>query len=161
MSNKIENLLSTGLKEGFAGGTEVKDIKRDIFNLKSSHLENETGIYHDEWFADRTGGGQEIVKVGESSYTRVYAGGTISIERLDILGITKEDVMKFLKKQILQSSEKIRLFTDFESEIEGDWQYSYKVLDKDIEIPLTYGKEVIRYKDNLVFVHDFIISPVD
>ena len=69
--------------------------------------------------------------------------------------------MTFLKKQITENGEKTRLHTDFEPEPEGDWQYSYSVLDKDKEIPLTFGKEVIKYKDQLVFVHDFIISPID
>lgn len=161
MSEKIDKLFSRGLKEGFAGGTVMKGVKRGGFSLKSSHFENEEGIYHDEWYADRAGGGQEIVKSGGTVFTRVYAGGTIPLEELTKLGISKRDVMTFLKKQMTENGDSIRLHTDFEPEPEGDWQYSYKVLDSDQEIPLTLGKEIIRYKGKLVFIHDFIISPVD
>ncbi|MBU0998399.1 hypothetical protein KJ570_02635 [Patescibacteria group bacterium] len=161
MSKKTNILLTKGLKKGFVGKTVIQNAKRGGFNLKSSHFENNGNIYHDEWFADRAGGGQEIVKVGKTTYTRVYAGGTIPLEKLKALGISLDNVMTFLKKQITENGEKTRLHTDFEPEPEGDWQYSYSVLDKDKEIPLTFGKEVIKYKDQLVFVHDFIISPID
>lgn len=159
--SKINKLLIKGLKEGFAGGTTMQDVKRKCFNLKSSHYEEGSNIYHDEWFADRAGGGQEIIKVKDITFTRVYAGGTIPTEDLKKLGISKGHVMIFLKKQITENGEKIRLYSDFETKPEGDWQYSYKVLNTNKEIPLTVGKEVIKYKDQLVFVHDFIISPVD
>lgn len=161
MSEKTDKLFARGLKEGFAGGTVFNDVTRVEFNLKSSHFNNDEGIYHDEWFADRAGGGQEIVKVGEETYTRVYAGGTVPREVLAQLGISIGEVMIFLKKQIIENGEKIRLHTNFEPETEGDWQYSYKVLGRDEEIPLTFGKEIIKYKGKIVFVHDFIISPVD
>jgi hypothetical protein len=161
MSKETDNLLIKGLQGGFAGGTVMSNVNRGGIELKSNHFEIENGVYRDEWIADRAGGGQEIVKVGETMYTRVYAGGTIPLEVLSKLEITKGDVMKFLKKQLLQNGEKTRLHTDFNPKAEGDWQYSYHVLDSDKEIPLTVGKEVIFYKGNLVFVHDFIISPVD
>jgi len=161
MSEEINKLLARGLKEGFAGGTVMQGVERGGFNLKSSHFESEGNVYHDEWFADRAGGGQEIVKVEETTFTRVYAGGTIPLEELKVLGISKDDVMAFLKRQMTENGEKIRLHTNFEPEPEGDWQYSYKVLDIDKEIPLTLGKEVIRYKGQMVFVHDFVISPID
>jgi hypothetical protein len=161
MSQETDNLLIRGLKGGFAGDTTVQTVNRSGFDLKSSHLENSDGVYHDEWCADRAGGGQEIVKVGNDMYTRVYAGGTIPLEDLSAMGISKDDVMKFLKSQLIGNGEKTRLHTDFLPDVEGDWQYSYHVLDSDKEIPLTVGKEIIRYKGNLVFVHDFIISPVD
>jgi hypothetical protein len=161
MSKETDQLLNRGLKEGFAGGTVMKGIERGGFSLKSSHFENNGDVYHDEWYADRAGGGQEIVKAGAETYTRVYAGGTIPLRELQKLGISKVDVMVFLKKQMTENGEKIRLHSDFEPDAESDWQYSYKVLDLNDEIPVTVGKEVIRYKGQLVFVHDFIISPVD
>lgn len=161
MSEEVDKLLAKGLKEGFAGGTIMRGVKRGVFDLKSSHFESDGDVYHDEWYADRAGGGQEIVRAGEATFTRVYAGGTITSEKLEELRITKGDVMAFLKKQMVENGERIRLHTNFEPEPEGDWQYSYRVLDTDSEIPLTLGKEVIRYKGRLVFVHDFIISPVD
>ncbi len=161
MSQETDKLLAEGLKQGFAGGTVMSSLNRAGFSLKSSDFENEAGKYHDEWFANRAGGGQEIVKVGETTYTRVYAGGTIPPEELQKLGITKGDVMKFLKKQMLESGEKIRLHSDFEPEAEGDWKYSYKVTGTNKQVPMTMGKEVISYRGNLVFEHDFIICPVD
>lgn len=161
MSEKTDKILVRGLKEGFAGGTIMNNVEREGFKLKSSHFENESDVYHDEWFADRAGGGQEIVKAGKETYTRVYAGGTVPREVLVQLGISIGDVMTFLKKQIIENGEKIRLNTNFEPETEGDWQYSYKVLDRDEGIPLTLGKETINFKGILVFVHDFVISPVD
>lgn len=161
MSKNTDKLLTKGLKEGFAGGTKMQNVKRECFNLKSSHFENKDSVYHDEWFAERAGGGQEIVKVKDTTFTRVYAGGTIPLEELKKLGISKGDVMVFLKKQITENGEKIRLYTNFEPEPEENWQYSYEVLDADKEIPLTVGKEVIKYKGQIVFIHDFIISSVD
>lgn len=161
MSREIESLLTIGLQAGFAGGTEIGKVIRGGSTFKYSHFINEVGIYHDEWFADRAGGGQEIVTVGDKSLTRVYAGGTIPEERLSELGISVGEVMSFLKKQILQNGENIRLYTNFIPDAEGDWQYSYTVLDRDPEIPLTVGKEAIKFKGELVFVHNFIISPVD
>jgi len=161
MYKNTDKLLTKGLKEGFAGGTVMQDVKRNSFNLKSSHFENKDNVYHDEWFADRAGGGQEIVKVEDITFTRVYAGGTIPLEELKKLGISKGDVVVFLKKQITENGEKIRLHSDFETKPEGDWKYSYKIIDIDKEIPLTIGKETIKYKGQMVFVHYFIISPVD
>lgn len=161
MLAKKDRLFAAGLRAGFGGGTVMKAIDRGGFNLKLSHFESGGGVYHDEWLADRAGGGQEIVGVGKTTFTRVYAGGTISLEELKKLGISKGDVMAFLGKQIMENGERIRLYSDFEPKPEGDWQYSYKVLETDGEIPLTLGKEVIKYKGQIVFVHDFIISPVD
>lgn len=161
MSEEIDKLLARGLKEGFAGGTVREGVKRGGFELESSHFESGDNVYHDEWYADRAGGGQEIVRAGEATFTRVYAGGTIPLGELEELGIIKGDVMAFLKKQMIEDGERIRLHTNFEPEAEGDWQYSYRVLDTDSEIPLTLSKEVIRYKGRLVFAHGFIISPVD
>jgi hypothetical protein len=161
MDKETDRLLTVGLQEGFAGESKIQEVKRAGFSIVSSHFENRGGEYHDEWFADRAGGGQEIVRVGESIVTRVYAGGTIPLEELDSLGITKREVMAFLKRQITKNGGGIRLRTNFEPEPEGDWHYSYKILDTDAEIPLTVGKEVIKFKGSLVFVHVFIISPVD
>ena len=161
MSQETDELLAEGLKQGFAGGTVMSGVDRAGFSFKASDFGSEPEKYHDEWLADRAGGGQEIVKVGETTYTRVYAGGAIPLEELQQLGITKGDVMKFLKKQMLENGEKIRLHSDFGPEAEGDWQYLYKVTGTNKQIPMTMGREVISYKGNLVFEHDFIICPVD
>ena len=129
MSEETDKLLARGLKEGFAGGTTMQGVERGDFSLKSSHFESEGDVYHDEWFADRAGGGQEIVRDGETTYTRVYAGGTIPLEELKALGISKGDVMIFLKMQMIENGEIIRLHTNVEPEAEEDWQYSYRILD--------------------------------
>lgn len=161
MNQNAFKLLSKGLAQGFAGGTVMVGVKRSVFDFKSSHFEENGNIYHDEWFADRAGAGQEVVKVGNITYSRVYAGGTLPVEELQKLGTDKGQIMIFLKKQMLENGEKIRLHTDFTPEAEGDWQYSYKVTDTNPQIPLTMGKEIITFKGNLVFEHDFIICPVD
>lgn len=158
---EAEQLLSKGLQQGFAGGSIREGVSRSGFDLESSHFEDDGNVYHDEWKADRVGGGQELVKVGDKEYTRVYAGGTVSEEELQRLGITKKDVIGFLKRQILTHGNKIRLRTNFESEQEGDWGYNYKVIDNEAGVPLTTGKERVYYKGQLVFVHNFLICPVE
>jgi len=161
MSEKTERLLTRGLNEGFAGGTEIQNVDRGGSKIKSSHFENEDGTYHDEWIADRTGGGQEIVVADGVTITRVYAGGTVTLDALAEMGISIDDIMKFLKKNIIEGGKNTRLFADYLPEVEGDWQYSYTVLNDEPKIPLTLGKEVIKYKGVLVFIHDFLITPVD
>ena len=161
MSEETDRLFSKGLAAGFAGGTVMTGVNRAGFGFKSSHLETDSNVYHDEWFADRAGAGQEVLKVGDVIYSRVYAGGTLTIEELQKLGTDKGQIMTFLKKQMLENGERIRLHTDFTPEADGDWQYSYKVTDTNPQIPLTIGKEVITFKGQLVFEHDFIICPVD
>lgn len=161
MTEITDRLLNRGLKEGFAGSTDIQNIERGSLKIKSSHFENEDGIYHDEWMADRTGGGQEIVNADRVTFTRVYAGGTIGLEALAEMGISIGDVMKFLKKNILEGGKNTRLFADYHPEADGNWQYSYTVLEDEPNIPLTLGKEIINYQGTLVFIHDFLITPVE
>jgi len=161
MSEKTDRLLSQGLNAGFAGGTDMRSDERGGFKIKSSHFDNEDGTYHDEWIADRTGGGQEIVVAEGVTYTRVYAGGTITLEALAEMDISVGDVMAFLKKNIIEGGENTRLFSDYCPEVQGDWQYSYTILEEVPNIPLTLGKEVIKYHGVVVFIHDFLITPVE
>lgn len=72
--SSLQSFLSLGLLKGFAGETKYETTKRANFSLQSSNLEMDGKIYHDEWAADRTGGGQELVTVDSETYTRVYAG---------------------------------------------------------------------------------------
>jgi hypothetical protein len=158
----IEKLLAKGLQKGFGGGTARKRAKRGGFELESSHYETDSGdVYHDEWLADRVGGGQELVRIGDEKYTRVYAGGTISEEELHGMGITKRDVIGFLKAQILENGEKIRLTTDFGPVEDGDWSYIYRIVDIESDIPLITGKESVHYKGQLTFIHHFLLCPVE
>ena len=162
MAESMEKLLTDGLAEGYAGTKKPEKIERVGFNGKANDfISLDGGHYHDEWFADRAGAGQEVVKVGDVTYSRVYAGGTLPVDELQKLGTDKGQIMTFLKKHMLENGDRIRLHTDFRPEAEGDWQYSYKVTDTNPQIPLTMGKEVITFKGQLVFEHDFIICPVD
>lgn len=169
----VPQLLTLGLQKGFGGETEFAQSDRAGFSISVSHLEDAAGdadgnvgsgqpaIYHDEWAADRAGGGQELVRVGEQQFTRVYAGGTISLEALAAVGITKADVMPFLIKMITELGDKTRLEADCPPIQDGDWQYEYTVKERLPEIPLTTGKEVISYKGEVVFVHWFLMCPVE
>jgi len=157
-----KTLLAKGLQKGFAGNTTRKTVERGPFNLESGHYEDKNGnVYHDEWMADRVGGGQEIVEVDGERFTRVYAGGTVSEETLKSLGLTKKEVIGFLKEQITANGNRIRLYEDFGPESEGDWKYEYEILDKEDDIPVTTGKESIFYQGKLVFVHVFALSPIE
>ncbi len=157
-----KKLLTRGLQKGFGGNTVRKKTTRGPFKVDSGHYETKNGgIYHDEWMADRVGGGQELVLTNGKSYTRVYAGGTISAKALGSLGLTVKDVMVFLKKQILDNGDKIRLWADFKPKPQGDWRYEYIIIDKEKDILVTAGKESIFYKGKLVFVHSFVLSPVE
>ncbi|MFC1710347.1 hypothetical protein ACFL0F_01630 [Patescibacteria group bacterium] len=159
---EYEEVLTKGLQEGFAGETNRGKVDRGGFILEVSHYETDNGdIYHDEWIADRIGTGHEIVRVDGKIYTRVYGGGTVSEEKLKSLGLVKKDVIKFLKKQILENREEIRLHNDFLPEADGDWKYEYEVVDREDDIPVLASKESIYYKGDLVFVHDFVLTPVE
>lgn len=157
---EIKKLLSEGLAAGFAGGSSNK-IDRGGFAFKVGHLNNGNGTYHDEWIADRVGGGQETVRTKDGQeYTRLYAGGTISEEELKKLGINKKDVLGFLVNTIQKLGEDTRLFMETELD-SGDWRYTYEITSDEEKIPLTAGEECIFYKDNLVFVHNFLLCPIE
>jgi len=141
---KISQALTSGLLAGYGGKTEFKTINREGFELKSSHFENGGILYHDEWIS---GGGQEIVKVGDHSFTRVYAGKVLD---------ASVDVIPKLIYFIQQLKDKTRLFSNCQLS-EGDWQYQYKIIDTECDI--TSAKETIEYKNKIVFVHYFVMSP--
>lgn len=159
--SKIEKLLGEGLEEGYAGATKRQTVQRGQFRLESStYVSPEGGVYHDEWIADRTGGGQEIAQIGEKKTTRLYAGGTISVEELIELGLTKKDVTRQLKKFIKGSNGNSRLLAPYSSQ-EDDWTYDYHLIDSLPEIPLRVGMETIQFKGNLVFAHGFLHTSID
>ena len=153
----ISQALTAGLVAGYGGKTEFIKKERGGFVVKSSHFQNGEMIYHDEW---TKGGGQEIVKIGEESFTRVYAGGVVDKEVLEKLNITHDDVISSLMNKIQKLGEKTRLFADCPADLENDWNYEYKILDQDDQISVTTGKETIKYKDQLVFSHVFVLSPI-
>ena len=155
------SFLTRGLQKGFAGETKFQTADRAGFSLQTSHFEEDGATYHDEWAADRTGGGQELVKVGDVAYTRVYAGGTPSENALQKLGITKKDIMAYLITCLKEIGENTRLATDFGPRQDGEWSYQYRVLEKNDAIPMITGKEEISYKGKVVFVHVFVMCPVE
>lgn len=160
MEKNSKDILAKGLLEGYVGKTIRGSIKRAGFDLKTSDYSGPEGKYHDEWAADFNGGGQELTKAGNGEKaTRVYAGGTLSAEKLQELGLIKDDVIRKLFFFVNKLGDGTRLDQDAEVE-EGVWKYTYKVLKSVKEIPVDLGEEEIRYNDNLVFVHYHIISPV-
>ena len=159
--SETSRILSEGLAAGYAGGTERQVVQRGPFQIESTQYTSpEGGEHSDQWIADMTGGGQEIARINGETTTRLHAGGTFPLETLKRLGLAKKDVIGFLKRSILASEGKTRLGSDYAPDAQGDWQYSYRILDREDEIGLTAGKEVITYKGEKVFVHDLLNSPV-
>jgi len=152
-----KELLTKGLHEGYVGHTDIYEIKRGDFSLKRSVYKNVDGSYHDEWLPTRTGGGQEIADSGIEKYTRLYAGGVVSPEMLEGLGITKKEVIGYLIKKIVVLGEKTRLFDDCLPENDGDWRYKYQITDRVESVKLTRALETIEYKGKMVFIHGFEI----
>lgn len=152
--------MAKGLLEGYVGKSVRGSVIRAGFDLETSDYSGPEGKYHDEWAADFNGGGQELVETdsGEKA-TRVYAGGTLAAEELQKLGLTKKDVIGKLVFFVNKLQDGTRLDENAEM-ADGEWIYTYKVLKSVKEIPLDVGEEEIRYKENLVFVHFHIISPV-
>lgn len=158
----INNLLSKGLAEGYAGSTQRQKVSRGKFTLDSSEFsEKDGGFYIDQWIADKLGGGQEIVQTGVEKATRLYAGGVTSDQTLESLNISKDDVTGKLVQFIQEVKEKTRLEKDYETH-DGGWKYSYKIIKtpEDIGVQLTIALETITYKETAVFAHGFLISPV-
>jgi hypothetical protein len=155
-----KELLTKGLHEGYAGHTDICETNRGDFSLKRSVYKDVDGSYHDEWLPTRTGGGQEIVDTGTEKYTRLYAGGVVSPEMLEGLGITKKEVIDYLIKKIVELGGKTRLFDDCLPEKDDDWRYKYQITDRIELVKLTRALETIEYKEKMVFTHGFEICEV-
>ncbi len=155
-------MLTNGLLQGYAGKSKFSDVKRGGFDGKASHLESgQEGSYHDEWFVpNHMGGGQELITTGEEMFTRLYAGGSPSAEKLTELGITTDEVAQYLKRKIIELGDKTRLFEACRPQPDGDWQYSYEVLMKDQHLEIVAAAESITYKGVRVHLHPFILSPL-
>lgn len=162
MKNTAVRILTKGLVGGYAGNGEITDVNRAGFIGKASHQESESGVvYHDEWFVPiYLGGGQELIEAGGEKHTRVYAGGTLSPEKLIELGVSVKDVGAYLKRKISELAEKTRLFENCAPAADGDWRYVYEVVVKEENIGVTVGVESIYYKEIRVHIHPFILSPV-
>lgn len=160
--SKATELLTEGLSSGYAGKTKIETVVRGGLIFKQSHYVDESkgGIYHDEWLSARIGGGQELAVAGEEKITRLYAGGVISPEQLEKLGIAEKDVIGYLIKKVGELGNKTRLFEDCTSASDGDWQYVYKITDRIESVGLTRALETINYKGVQVFVHGFETCPI-
>jgi len=160
MDKSGKTILAKGLLEGYAGNGMRSSAVRAGFNLDTSDYEGSEGRYHDEWAADFNGGGQELAetKSGEK-VTRVYAGGALSKDELQKLGLTKKDVIGKLISFVNGLKDATRLDRDADV-TEEEWRYTYKVLKNVEEVPVVLGGEEIRYNGNLVFIHYHIISPI-
>jgi hypothetical protein len=160
MDNESKAILAKGLLEGYVGKSVMGSTTRSGFELKTSDYKGEEGRYHDEWDADFNGGGQELTEAanGEKA-TRVYAGGTLSADQLQELGLTKKDVIGQLVTSVNKLGDGTRLDKDAEL-VDGKWKYTYKVLRSEKRIPLDVGAEEITYDNQLVFLHVHVISPI-
>jgi hypothetical protein len=161
MSEKVDKLITDGLAEGYAGTKKPDKIQRAEFGGKANdYISPESGHYHDEWFADDNGGGQELVVIGDEQATRVYGGGVIPVEELQKLGLTTKDVISRLITSVKELGEKTRLHEPCSFQLPDGWEYEYTLLKKSDEVPLTIGYESIRYNGREVFAHGHIISPI-
>jgi hypothetical protein len=161
--DEFQNVFSHGLSSGFAGQSHYEQVDRAGFIMTSIHSEDAAGnVYHDEYTGTVRAGGQELIRVGNKQETRVYVGGVIDEDKLNQLEISKENVIEFLKQVIKGHTNDIRYKTSTKSDItSGDWSYSYVVIDRDDEIDCTISKEMIKYKGTVVFIHRFLISPIE
>jgi len=161
MSEKTNNLLTEGLVKGYAGVKKPERIQRSEFIGKANdYASSDGGQYHDEWFADDNGGGQELVKQGEEQFTRLYGGGVIPVEELQKLGLTTKDVISRLITSVKKLKEKTRLYEPCSFELPDGWNYKYEIIKKSKEVPLIVGYESIECNGREVFAHAHILSPV-
>lgn len=161
MSEKTDNLLTEGLAEGYAGVKKPEKIQRSGFLGKANDfIGPEGGHYHDEWFADDNGGGQELINIGEEQFTRLYGGGVIPVEELQKLGLTTKDVISRLITSVRELKEKTRLHKPCTLELSGGWNYKYEIIKKSKEVPLTIGYESIEFEGRELFAHAHILSPI-
>ena len=161
MSEITSKLLTEGLAEGYAGVKRADKILRSGFAGKANdYVSQNGGHYHDEWFADDNGGGQELVKEGDELFTRLYGGGVIPNEELQKLGLTTKDVISRLIISVRELKGKTRLYKPCSLELPDGWKYKYSILKKSKEVPLTIGYESIEYNGRELFAHGHMLSPV-
>jgi hypothetical protein len=157
---EIAAALAEGLMVGFASNSSFSSAKRGVFSFRSSSVKTQNFSYEDQWLKAKTGGGQEVVKVGSRQFTRLYAGGVVDQAKLEKLAITEFDVNNFLKSILKEQREKVRLFNSCPPIARDQWTYSYEILAESPAISLTVSKETIWYQREEVFVHAFLLCPV-
>lgn len=162
MKQSADQILSKGLQTGYAGAGKRISVQRGPFALVAEELAfpELDAKYNDHWIAKRVGGGQEIAQSGKDVATRVFAGGIVKPEILNSLGITEQDVLRYLKETLPKVADKTRLHTDVMVDADGDWKYQYNVIRTYPDVPLTVGVETILYQSKEVFIHVFLITPI-
>jgi len=161
MTERSDKLLTDGLAAGYAGTMKPESVQRaGVTGKANDYTHSDNGHYHDEWFADNNGGGQELVETAEEKATRLYAGGVIPTEELQLLGLTTGDVISRLITGVRELKGKTRLHEPASLELPDGWEYSYEILKKSKEVPLTIGYESITFSGREVFAHGHMISPV-
>ncbi|OGM32466.1 hypothetical protein A2803_03275 [Candidatus Woesebacteria bacterium RIFCSPHIGHO2_01_FULL_44_21] len=162
ISPEIKDILTKGLLSGYINDTNVLTTERGAFLFSSSDYRGPEGNYHDEWIGKRSGGGQEIVQAGDKRYTRLYAGGTLDDETLLQLGITRKQISEFRTEAIEKGLDQTRLETVFNYESEDrKWLYGYDIESDEQEFNLMIGREQILYNEEIVFLHKFLLTPVE
>lgn len=159
---RIDSAISAAFAKGlavFSGKSKFENIARGKFAMVSSVIDEGDVYYIDQWFPGHMGGGQEILETGDKRYTRVYAGGTVRDGILAPLGITKDDVMGFLKQSLLEAGGNTRFDAAYARK-DGEWNYQYVPGDIEQTTGMITGEEAVSYKNTPVFVHFFIISHV-
>lgn len=116
--------------------------------------------YHDEWAVKKSGGGQELVQVGTDTFTRVYAGGIASAEKLKELKLKDADILRFLLMTLHKAGTATRFDQPYQLE-ENNWRYEYRVVQNDTGIPVVTSREEIFFQNQLVFLHVFLLSAVE
>jgi hypothetical protein len=157
---EIAAALAEGLMVGFASNSSFSSVKRGVFAFQSSSVKTQNFSYEDQWLRAKTGGGQEVVKVGSRQFTRLYAGGLIDQAKLEKLSITEFDVNNFLKSILKEHRAKVRLFSNCPPIARDQWTYSYEILVESPSVSLTVSREIISYQEEEVFVHAFLLCPV-
>jgi len=160
MNTDVSQALTTGLLAGFGGKSKFESTSRGGFKMTSSHFEEESITYHDEWFPGSNGGGQELVQTQNGMFTRLYAGGVIEEDKLVKLGISEKEVIDELIRRIQELGSATRLLVNSNPNSNGHWGYSYTILDSNPNVQMTMAKEVITYDNTVVFIHGFLLSPL-
>lgn len=164
MQNKeLGKFANLGLTKCYCGN--INNIRlatvREV-QVLTTHFEDysKDATYTDQWVKSKQlTGGQEIIKVKKEIFTRLYAGGVVDTKEINELGITPEDIYKYLKNTIKENPD-TRLFETVHSKEASNWEYSYNVIRKNNQIPLTIGEETIAYKGNTVFIQAIIMCLV-
>lgn len=160
MTSKTEKGLTEGLLAGYGGKTNFTTVNREGFELKSSSLSEPGMTYVDQWLPRDTGGGQELLKIDEEEFTRLYAGGIAKEEVLNKLGISGKEIISHLIGRISALGGKTRLFANCHPEILGKWDYEYLLIEEEPGIGVRVAKETIKYDNQTVFVHYFLLAEV-